>query len=245
MIERFGDSKTTLMTRLDHRKQEANETVRDYVDAMRLLFAKTSYPAERQTTKFTSGLNSKFRNRVQNNMPSDMDRAVEIALYFEDLDIGSSPEKAMATAKGRSTDSEMARLTDRFDKLALSLTEAVKYERRDSNGGRGHQSGNSQQQHGPCFHCKQTGHKSVDCPQLRRAPPQPVNHYAPAGGYGQQYYAAPNRHQQQPYAGQGRYPGPVAQHGATNYLMERSAAPPTHADHMPVNYEAAMYAAQA
>ncbi|KAL0021623.1 hypothetical protein WJX77_000377 [Trebouxia sp. C0004] len=84
MIERFG-SKTTLMTRLDHRKQEANETVWDYVDAMRLLLAKTSYPAE-------------------------------------------------------GTDREMARLTDRFDKLGLSLTEAVKYGRRDSNGGRGHQS---------------------------------------------------------------------------------------------------------
>ncbi|DBA89371.1 TPA: hypothetical protein ACH3X1_016232 [Trebouxia sp. C0004] len=125
MIERFG-SKTTLMTRLDHRKQEANETVWDYVDAMRLLLAKTSYPAE--------------GNRVQNNMPRNMDNAVEIALYFEDLDIGSSPEKAMATEKRCSTDREMARLTDRFDKLGLSLTEAVKYGRRDSNGGRGHQS---------------------------------------------------------------------------------------------------------
>ncbi|KAL0022902.1 hypothetical protein WJX77_005358 [Trebouxia sp. C0004] len=142
----------------------------------------------------------------------------------------------------------MAGLTDRFNKLALSLTEAVKYGRRDSNGGRGHQSGNSPQQHGLCFHCKQAGHKSIDCPQLRRAPPQPVNHYAPAGGYGQQYHAAPNTHQQQQYAGQGRYPGnaagPHAQRGAASYLMERSA-PPTHADHMPVNYEAAMYAAQA
>ena len=140
----------------------------------------------------------------------------------------------------------MARLTDIFVKLALSLTEAVKYGRRDNNGDRGHQSGNSPQQHGLCFHCKQAGHKSVDCPQLRRAPPQPVNHYAPAGGYGQQYYAAPNRHQQQLYAGQGRYPaaGLHAKHGAANYLM-KSAAPPTHADHMPVNYKAAMYAAQA
>ena len=54
MIDRFGDSKTTLMTRLDHRKQEVTESVRDYVDAMRLLFAKTRYPAEGQATKFTS-----------------------------------------------------------------------------------------------------------------------------------------------------------------------------------------------
>ncbi|KAL0027800.1 hypothetical protein WJX77_006494 [Trebouxia sp. C0004] len=181
-------------------------------------------------------------------MPKNMDNAVEIALYFEDLDIGSSPEKAMATEKGRSTDSEVARLTNRFDKLALFLTKAVKYGRRDSNDGRGHQSGNSPQQHGLCFHCKQAGHKSIDCPQVRRAPPQPVNHYAPASGYGQQYYAEPNRHQQQQYAGQGRYPrhaaGPHAQYGAANYLMERSA-PHTHADHMPISYEAAMYAAQA
>ena len=57
------------MTRLDHRKQEATETVRDYVDAMRLLFAKTSYPVAGQAAKFTSGLNSKFRNKVQNLMP--------------------------------------------------------------------------------------------------------------------------------------------------------------------------------
>ncbi len=182
MIERFGDSKTALMTRLDPRKQEANETVRDYVDAMRL-FAKTRYPVEGQASKFTSGLNSTFRNRVQNMMPRDMDHAVQIALYFEDLDIGSSPEKAMTTAKGRSTDSEMARLTDRFDKLALSLNEALKYGRRDNDGGRGHQSGDSQQEHGLCFLCKQAGHKSIDCPQLRRAPPQSVNHYAPAGRY--------------------------------------------------------------
>ena len=183
MIERFGDSKSTLMTRPDHHKQEATETVRDYVDAMRLLFAKTSYPVGGQATKFNSGLNSKFRNRVQNMMPRDMDHAVEIVLYFEDLDIGSSPEKATATAKGRSTDSEITRLADRFDKLALSLTEAVKYGKPDNNGGRRIQSGNSPQQHGRCFHCKQAGHKSVDGPQFRQAPPQPVNHYAQAGGY--------------------------------------------------------------
>ena len=108
--------------------------MRDYADAMRLLFAKTSYPVEGQATKLTSELNSKFRNKVQN-----LDHAVEIALYIEDLDIGSSPEKAMATAKGRSGQ----RLTDGFDKLALSPTEAVKYGRRDNNGDRGNQSGNS------------------------------------------------------------------------------------------------------
>lgn len=50
--------------------------MRDYVDAMRLLFAKTNYPVEGQATKLSSGLNSKFRNRVQNMMPRDMDHAV-------------------------------------------------------------------------------------------------------------------------------------------------------------------------
>ena len=80
MIDCFGDSKTTLMTRLDHRKQEANKSVRDYVDAMRPLFAKTRYPAEGQATKFTSGLNGKFKHRVQNMMPRNMDHAVEIAV---------------------------------------------------------------------------------------------------------------------------------------------------------------------
>ena len=143
------------MTRLDPCKQEATESVRDYVDAMRLLFAKTRYPAEGQATKFTSGLNGKFRNRVQNNMPRNMDHAVEIALYFKDLDIGSSSEKAIATAEGGTTDSKMAKLTDKFDKLALSLTEAVRYGKRDNSGGRGHQPGGSQQQYGLCFNCNQ------------------------------------------------------------------------------------------
>ena len=50
VIDRFGDSKTTLMTRLNHRTQEAHEPVHDYIDAMRLLFPKTRYPAEEQAT---------------------------------------------------------------------------------------------------------------------------------------------------------------------------------------------------
>lgn len=100
MIERFGDSKPTLMTRLDHCKQGANETDCEYVNAMRLLFAKTIYPVERLATKFTSGLNSKFRNRAQNMMPRDMDHAVEIALYFEGLDIGSYQKRLLPLQRG-------------------------------------------------------------------------------------------------------------------------------------------------
>ena len=84
-------------------------------------------------------------------MSRDMDHAVQIALYFEDLDIGTLPEKA--TAKGCSTDSEVAKLTDKFDKLPLSLTEAVKLGRRDNQSGRAHQQGGSRLQHCLCFNC--------------------------------------------------------------------------------------------
>ena len=58
-------------------------------------------------------------------MPRNVDCAVEIALYFADLDTSSSPQlshctvsaAAIATAKDRSTDSEMAQLSDSFEKL--------------------------------------------------------------------------------------------------------------------------------
>ena len=57
LVERFGESKTTLMTRLDHCKQGSSEPMRDYVDTVRLLYAKTGYPAEGQVQKFMAGLN--------------------------------------------------------------------------------------------------------------------------------------------------------------------------------------------
>ena len=41
LVGRFGESKLTLMTRLEHWKQGCPEPVRDYVDTMHLLFVRT------------------------------------------------------------------------------------------------------------------------------------------------------------------------------------------------------------
>lgn len=46
LVGRFGESKTTLMTRLDQYKQGASEPMREYVDTVRLLFAKLFYGAK-------------------------------------------------------------------------------------------------------------------------------------------------------------------------------------------------------
>ena len=100
LVARFGEGKTMLMTRLDHRKQQVDEPVRDYIDAMRLLFAKTEYPAEGQAQKFMAGLHSNLRSRVQNCMPRTLDAAIEAALYMEDMDIAPKPVAAASSGKG-------------------------------------------------------------------------------------------------------------------------------------------------
>lgn len=69
LITRFGESQTTLMTRLEHRKQKADENVRDYIDAMRILFARTNYPDAGQANRFMSDLNDTLRERVVNRTP--------------------------------------------------------------------------------------------------------------------------------------------------------------------------------
>ena len=131
---------------------------------------------------------------MQNNMSRNKDHAVEIALYFDDLDIGSSPEKATANAKSCNTDSGMPKLTNKFDKLALPLTEALKFEEHDKQDLTGYQSGGHQQQPGVCFRCDQPGQASSECPKPRRASPPAANHYAQAGSYGQQCHAEPAKY---------------------------------------------------
>ena len=91
LIIRFGESQTTLMTRLEHRKQKADENVRDCIDAMRILYAKTNYPEAGQANRFMSNLNDTFRERVINRMPQTMDEAVACALWHEDRDIRATP----------------------------------------------------------------------------------------------------------------------------------------------------------
>ena len=95
----------------------------DCVDAMRLLFAKTRYPAEGQACS-SQQIYQWIEQQIQEQRAEQYaletgTMLFEIAPYFGDLDIGSSPEKAPANAKGRNTGNGMAKLTNKFVKLAL------------------------------------------------------------------------------------------------------------------------------
>ena len=131
------------MTRLDQYKQGASGPMQEYVDTVWLLFAKTGYPAEGQVQKFMAGLNDNYKDRVQRTMPLTLDDAVKAALYMEDFDLGSSPEKiAAAKNKQNSGDSDVARLakditgslTQEFTKMSTSFARSLMGSSYGNNG---------------------------------------------------------------------------------------------------------------
>ena len=117
--------------------------MQEYVDTVWLLFAKTGYPAEGQVQKFMAGLNDNYKDRVQRTMPLTLDDAVKAALYMEDFDLGSSPEKiAAAKNKQNSGDSDVARLakditgslTQEFTKMSTSFARSLMGSSYGNNG---------------------------------------------------------------------------------------------------------------
>ena len=188
LIIRFGESQTTLMTRLEHRKQKADENVRDYIDAMRILFAKTNYPVAGQANRFMSNLNDTFRERVINRMPQTMDEAVACALWHEDRDIGATPERAAALADRRAGNSgsdvskftkDMANditkgITEGFGKLALQLN--TQHRRFDAAENR--MLPPRPNQPIVCFNCGEPGHKTPQCTKPRGPPRQATQNMA-------------------------------------------------------------------
>ena len=258
LVARFGESRLTLMTRLEHCKQGPSESIADFIDNICLLFAKTGYPAEGQAQKFMSGLNDKFRDRVRNTVPRSMAAAKEAAQWFEDTDLGSSPEKVIAAAKEKQAEhSELTEVTKgltsvtkELGKLALTFTQNIKANTRD-NGNRNSGSGGQGRPSGPiiCHRCHEPGHKSYECPKRDNRPA--MNHFAPRAGYGQMRYGQdrefgqPYERPQDAYAQQytERMTWPPAPHAyyAQAHLFERQDSLSA-ADNIPANHEAEIYA---
>lgn len=97
LTARLGESQSTMLMRLEHRKQQRNESVGDYADAMRLLLAKTAYPPAGQASRFLYNLNERFRARVTDRMPQTLNEAIACALWHEDRDAGATTEHTTAT----------------------------------------------------------------------------------------------------------------------------------------------------
>ena len=77
------------MQRLLHIEQGRSETVQHYVDRFRLLVSKTGYPDAGRKNLFVQGLNATFKERVQVNRTRNLADAIEAAIDFEDMDVGS------------------------------------------------------------------------------------------------------------------------------------------------------------
>ena len=70
-----------------HIKQSKNESVRQYVDNLRLLANKMHYPELARKDLFVRGLNSTYRHKVKLTRPRTLQDAVNAAIDFEDQDI--------------------------------------------------------------------------------------------------------------------------------------------------------------
>ena len=120
LLNRFGESQTMSLSRLEHRKQRPDENVHDYIDAMQLPFTKTSYPVAGQANCFMSNLN---RDRVVNGVPSSFDEAIKCALWFEDRDLVATPEQAGAERHTSNIDTDISRAS--FQALQRALASWV------------------------------------------------------------------------------------------------------------------------
>lgn len=166
---RFGESEAVLMQRLLHIEQGRSETVRHYVDRFRLLVSKTGYPDAGRKNLFVQGLNATFKERVQVNRTRNLADAIEAAIDFEDMDIGSSPEHIRDSGRPRKpeTDSDLMRetvqavkgitadvkgMTQDFKKLAL-------HAQQNHNGYWPADTNNVPE----CWKCGRQGHRASEC----------------------------------------------------------------------------------
>ena len=170
---------------------------------MQLLFAKTVYPTEGQVQKFIAGLNAKYKLRVCNTMPRTLKAAVKAALYMEDLDLGASHGKAIASRKdGRSSsDSDVAEfatevtrsLTKEFGRMSLAFARNLQDSWHDNDGHQASQAYKHQSGSGSMLHLsyeaghdlEPNSHLSTHC-ATRDSHRQDISD----DGYGQQYSAA-------------------------------------------------------
>ena len=108
---RFGESESLLMTKVMNIKQNKEETVCHYVDRFRRLVIQAGYPDAGRKKLFISGLNDSFKSRVRSHRNPTLDKAISMAIDFEDDDIEDSPErvKQVDTQRKRETDSDVVR----------------------------------------------------------------------------------------------------------------------------------------
>ena len=156
---RFGETEAALMARVQNCKQSKDTSVWRYVDSLRMLFAKTAYPSSGQCTLFVNGLNSKFQDRVKLGRPKTLTEAIEAATDFEDMDIGSSPDRAIGVEARRKEEpeSDIAKLTKEMSKLVMQ-THSSRPPARTQNW-------DAQE----CFKCGKMGHIARDCSRPRQS----------------------------------------------------------------------------
>ena len=201
---RFGESPLAIISRLEQRKHQKGESVREYIADMRNLFDKANYPPATQTLKFCTNLNAAFRARVIGRTPADMDEAEAVALYFDDTDVGQDPDRANALANKREDKSgqdslksfgkEMSKglgdlahgITESMSRLTLSLT-------KNGSGlpvGVGQAQGNRSYNPITCFNCGEKGHPQSKCPRPRQRPAK-QNYAGQVNAYQPQYAPQP------------------------------------------------------
>ena len=182
---RFGESEAVLMQKILHIKQSDTETVRHYVDRFRLLVSKTGYPEAGRKNLFVGALNATFKERVQLNRTRTLDDAIGAAIDFENMDIGSSPERIQEARRPRKpeTETELMRetvqavkgitadvkgMTQDFKKLALQAQQ--------NHGGHRPAHPNNIPE---CYKCGRKGHTGQNC--RVQPPPEQGCQLLPAG----------------------------------------------------------------
>ena len=121
MLQRFADDEQGLILKLRNRRQQQNESVQAYADALTLLFAQTNTAAGSQRDLFLQNLRPSLQQRVINTCPESLEIAIRHAKFLESQDLAHSPQPTRTWQALKDRDLQ----TIELQKLCLVMQELV------------------------------------------------------------------------------------------------------------------------